>query len=61
MRHLHLLKAKKPRVLPLTQPFILPEKTSTELRIGFLLPFSGEFKTLGKDIAGGADGPISSA
>ncbi len=52
---LGLLKTKQPRALPLAQPFNLPQKTVTELRIGLLLPLSGTFKTLGRDIAGGAE------
>ena len=52
---LGLLKTKKPLALPPAQPFSLPQKTVTKLRIGFLLPFSGNFEALGKDIAGGAE------
>ena len=52
---LGLLKTKQPRVLPLAEPFSLPPKTVTKLRVGFLLPFSGNFETLGRDIAGGAE------
>ena len=52
---LGLLKTKQPRVLPPAQPFSLPPKTVTKLRIGFLLPLSGNFETLGRDIAGGAE------
>ncbi len=52
---LGLLKAKQPKALLPVQPFILPEKTDVTLRIGFLLPFSGDFETLGKDISGGAE------
>ena len=37
------------------QSFDLPEKTDDTLRVGFLLPFSGDFEALGRDIAGGAE------
>ena len=52
---LGLLKTKQPQVLPPVQPFDLPEKTDVALRVGFLLPFSGDFEELGRDIAGGAE------
>ena len=52
---LGLLKTKQPQILPPLQPFDLPEKKDVELRVGFLLPLSGDFEALGKDIAGGAE------
>ena len=52
---LGLLKTKQPRALSPAQPFSLPQKAVNKLRIGFLLPFSGKFKTLARDIAGGAE------
>ena len=52
---LGLLKTKQPRALPSSPPFSLPQKTVTKLRIGFLSPFSGNFETFGRDIAGGAE------
>ena len=52
---LGLLKTNRPRALPPSQLFRLPQKPATKLRIGFLLPFSGNFETLGRDIAGGAE------
>ena len=52
---LGLLKTKQPRDLLPAQSFSLPQKSVNKLRIGFLLPFSGNFKNLGRDIAGGAE------
>ena len=52
---LGLLKTKQPKALLSTQPFNLPQKDINKLRIGFLLPFSGNFEILGRDIAGGAE------
>ena len=52
---LGLLKTKQPQALLPAQPFDLPEKADYTLRVGFLLPFSGAFEALGKDIAGGAE------
>lgn len=52
---LGLLKTKQPKAVPADQPFSLPRKSSAKLRIGFLLPLSGDFETLGRDIAGGAE------
>ena len=52
---LGLLKTKQPLALPPDQAFSLPKKPVTKLRIGFLLPFSGNFEALGRDIAGGAE------
>ncbi|MEC7189957.1 MAG: hypothetical protein VXW18_02565, partial [Pseudomonadota bacterium] len=50
---LGLLKTNQPRDLSPAQSFSLPQKSVNKLRIGFLLPFSGNFKNLGRDIAGG--------
>ena len=50
---LGLLKTKRPEVKQPVQPFSLPEKQDTRLRIGLLLPLSGDYTGLGKDIAGG--------
>ena len=52
---LGLLKTKQPQVLLPAQSFDLPEKTDDTLRVGFLLPLSGDFEALGRDIAGGAE------
>ena len=45
---LGLLKTKQPRDLLPAQSFSLPQKAVTKLRIGFLLPFSGNFETFGQ-------------
>ena len=52
---LGLLKKKQPEASLQLQPFNLPEKADVTLRIGFLLPLSGDFEALGRDIAGGAE------
>ena len=52
---LGLLKKKQPQASLPAQPFDLPEKADDTLRVGFLLPFSGDFEALGRDIAGGAE------
>ena len=39
---LGLLKTKQPKISPPLQPFDLPEKNDVELRVGFLLPLSGD-------------------
>ena len=52
---LGLLKTKQPQAPLPAQPFSLPQKSVTKLRIGFLLPLSGTFEILGRDIAGGAE------
>ena len=52
---LGLLKTNQPRDLSPAQSFSLPQKFVNKLRIGFLLPFSGNFENLGRDIAGGAE------
>ena len=41
---LGLLKTKQPRDLLPAQSYSLPQKAVTKLRIGFLLPFSGNFE-----------------
>ena len=52
---LGLLKTKRPEAKQPVQPFSLPEKQDTRLRIGLLLPLSGDYAGLGQDIAGGAE------
>ena len=52
---LGLLKTKRPEAKPPVQPFSLPEKQDARLRIGLLLPLSGDYAGLGQDIAGGAE------
>ena len=52
---LGLLKTKRPEAKQPVKPFSLPEKQDTRLRICLLLPLSGEYATLGQDIAGGAE------
>lgn len=52
---LGLLKTKQPEPKQPVQPFSLPEKSETRLRIGLLLPLSGDYAALGQDIAGGAE------
>ena len=52
---LGLLKTKRPEAKQPVKPFSLPEKPDTRLRIGLLLPLSGEYAALGQDIAGGAE------
>ena len=52
---LGLLKTKRPEPKPPVKPFSLPEKQDTRLRIGLLLPLSGDYARLGQDIAGGAE------
>ena len=52
---LSLLKKKKHQSSVQAKPFKLHEKKDVKLRVGFLLPLSGDFETLGRDIAGGAE------
>ena len=52
---LGLLKTKQPEPQQPVQPFSLPDKQDVRLRIGLLLPLSGEYAGLGQDIAGGAE------
>ena len=52
---LGLLKTKQPKPEQQVQPFSLPDKQDIRLRIGLLLPLSGEYAALGQDIAGGAE------
>ncbi len=52
---LSLLKNKAP-VRPITpEPFKMPIKADGQFRIGLMLPFSGDYAALGKDIASGAE------
>ena len=52
---LGLLKTKRPEPEQPVKPFTLPDKQDTRLRIGLLLPLSGDYAALGQDIAGGAE------
>lgn len=52
---LSLLKTKQPPPSLSVQPFRLPEKSDNKLRIGLLLPLSGDYASLGQDIAGGVE------
>ncbi len=52
---LSLLKAKQPKAASPAGPYQLEDKSSGQLRIGLLLPFSGDYSSLGRDIASGAE------
>ena len=52
---LSLLKDKKPEAPAAPQPFKIKVKTDGQLRIGLMLPFTGEYAALGQDIASGVE------
>jgi len=52
---LSLLKHKEPEAPTAPQPFKIKEKTDGQLRIGLMLPFTGDYAALGRDIASGAE------
>ena len=52
---LSLLKNKEPEVPVAPQPFKIEAKTDDQLRIGLMLPFTGDYAALGRDIASGAE------
>ena len=52
---LSLLKDKEPEAPSAPQPFKIKEKTEGQLRIGLMLPFTGDYAALGRDIASGAE------
>ena len=52
---LSLLKNKVPERPLAPEPFEMPIKADGQFRIGMMLPFSGDYATLGRDIASGAE------
>ncbi len=50
---LSLLKDKEPEAPAAPQPFKIEPKTDGQLRIGLMLPFTGDYAALGRDIASG--------
>ena len=52
---LSLLKDKPKKASDIPAPFVLPAKPDDQLRIGLILPFSGPYAALGRDIARGAE------
>ena len=52
---LSLLKNKDADSFKPPQPFSAPAKSDGQLRIGLMLPFSGSYAGLGRDIASGAE------
>ena len=52
---LSLLKNKAPERPLAPEPFEMPIKADGQFRIGLMLPFSGDYAALGRDIASGAE------